>query len=82
MVEVKIENSYHNTIEIEKGKNLEEIKHNHIDVLKMKAEWLAENETEEDWENYYSTYEQAFDDTYEHILEQLISEVSFTVIEE
>lgn len=82
MVKVKIENSYHNTIEIEEGQSLEEIKQNHIGGLEFTAEGLAENEVEEDWKDYYSTYEQAFNVTYEMILEQLVSEVSFTVIEE
>lgn len=82
MVKVKIKNSYHNSIEIKEGKNLEEIKQNHNEGLEVLAEWLAENEVEEDWHDYYSTYEQAFNDTYELIFEQLKSEVSFTVIEE
>lgn len=80
MIDVKIKNSYHDTVEIAEGKNLEEVKKNHIDVLKIKAEWLAENEVEEDWEEYYPTYEEAFNATYELILEQLISEVSFEIL--
>lgn len=80
MIDVKIKNSYHDTVEIAEGKNLEEVKQNYIEGLKIKAEWLTENEVEEDWEEYYPTYEEAFNATYELILEQLISEVSFEVL--
>ena len=80
LLNVRIENSYHDTVEIVQGESLEEVKQNYIGGLEVKAEWLTENEIEEDWEDYYSTFEDAFNASYELTLEQLISEVTFIVL--
>ncbi|WP_323705901.1 hypothetical protein P3U41_05725 [Mammaliicoccus sciuri] len=71
MVKVKIENHYHNETEIVEGATLEEVKQNHIEGLEFTAENLTESEISEDED--YNEY-------YNIVLEQLVSEVSFTVV--
>ena len=77
---IEITNHYHKTVEEVKANSLREAEQNHIGGLEVTAHNLAEQEIEEDWEIYYNSYEQAFNTTYDGILEQLISEVSFKVI--
>lgn len=76
---IKVENSYHNTIEIVEAKSLEEAKRNFFSGLEVTAENLATNEIDEDWSSYYDSYEEAFTATYNDIYEQLTSELTFYV---
>ncbi|HAQ5748521.1 TPA: hypothetical protein IX023_002655 [Enterococcus faecium] len=77
---IKIENTYHNTTEVVEANSLKEATESYICGLQITAENLAENEIEEDWSQYYNSYEKAFDVTYEGILDQLKSEVVYIVI--
>ena len=77
---IKIENTYHNTTEVVEANIIKEATENYISGLQITAENLSENEIEEDWLQYYNSYEKAFDVTYEEILDQLKSEVVYTVI--
>lgn len=81
-MKIKIENSYHNTTELVEAESLEEAKKNHLEGLQVTAGNLAENEVEEDWADYYETYEEALHWTYESIYDQLRGEVTFSVVNE
>lgn len=78
---VEVTNTYHGTKEFVVGNNLEEIKQLCYEDLEYTAQNLGENEVEEDWEDYYDTYEEAEKVTVELIHEQLVSELEFKVIE-
>lgn len=77
---IQIKNSYHNTVETVNANSLKEAEQNYIGGLEVTAHNLTDKEIEEDWEKYYNSYGRAFNATYDGILEQLISEVSFEVI--
>lgn len=70
----KVSNSYHNTEEIYYGESMEEVEKKLHDSLEVTAENLTGQEIEEEWENYYKTYEEAWKATYNDILAQLKSE--------
>lgn len=70
----KVSNSYHNTEEIYYGEDMEEVEKKLHDSLEITAENLTGQEIEEEWENYYKTYEEAWKATYNDILVQLKSE--------
>ena len=78
---VEVTNTYHDTKEFIVGNNLEEIKQLCYEDLEYTAQNLGENEVEEDWEDYYDTYEEAEKVTVELIYEQLVSELEFRIIE-
>lgn len=79
---VEVTNTYHGTKEFVVGNNLEEIKQLCYEDLEYTAQNLAGNEVvEEDWEDYYDTYEEAEEATVDLIYEQLVSELEFKVIE-
>ena len=79
---IEITNSYHGTTEIVEEESLEVAKNKHIGGLEVTASNLAENEVEDDWADYYATYEEAEQATYDDILHQLKSEVSYKVMEQ
>lgn len=81
MIKILVSNSYHGTREIIEAKNLEKGIKGYEAALEVTASNLAENEVEPDWENYYKTYDEALDSTYEAILEQLKSETEYSVID-
>lgn len=79
---VEVTNTYHDTKEFVIGDNLEEIKKLCYEDLEYTAQNLAGNEVvEEDWEDYYDTYEEAEEATVDLIYEQLVSELEFKIIE-
>lgn len=80
MVKVLITNTYHNTSEVVFASSLDKARSAHVEGLEVTAENLTPNEIEEDWEQYYDTYEQAYDETYKSILNQLKREVNCKVI--
>ena len=79
---IEITNSYHGTTEIAEEESLDVAKNKHISGLEVTAGNLAENEVEDDWADYYATYEEAEQATYDDILNQLKSEVAYKVIEQ
>lgn len=79
-MKIKIINTYHDTEEIVEAESLEKAIANHESGLEYTANNLAENEIEDDWVDYYKTEEEAFNATYDLILEQLKSEIEYTVI--
>ena len=79
---IEITNSYHGTTEIVEDESLEVAKNKHISGLEVTAGNLSENEVEGDWADYYATYEEAEQATYDDILYQLKSEVAYKVIEQ
>lgn len=79
---IEITNEYHGTTELVEAESLEEAKSNHTVGLEVTAGNLTENEIEEDWADYYAIYEEAEQATYDDILKQLKSEVSYKVIEQ
>lgn len=79
-MKIKIINTYHDTEEIVEAESLEKAIANHESGLEYTANNLAENEIEDDWADYYKTEEEAFSATYDLILEQLKSEIEYTVI--
>lgn len=77
---IKIENTWHDTTEIVNADSLEEVKSNHLKNLQERAWECSASEVEEDWKEYYSTYEEARQTTYKGILDQFLSEVIYTVL--
>ena len=78
-MKIKIYNTYHKTTEIVEDESIEVAIKNHEDLLRITAENLADNEVEADWKEYYETYEEAGNSTYYSILEQLTSEVEYSL---
>ena len=78
-MKIKIYNTYHQTTEIVEDESIEVAIKNHEDLLRITAENLADNEVEADWKEYYETYEEAWNSTYYSILEQLTSEVEYSL---
>ena len=76
----KIYNTYHKTTEIVEGETLEEVIKENESSVSITAEWLAENEVEQAWKDYYKTYDEAFNATYDEIFEQLKSEFEYKVV--
>ena len=60
MKKFKIYNTYHKTTEIVEGETLEEVIKENESSVSITAEWLAENEVEQAWKDYYKTYDEAF----------------------
>ena len=80
MKKFKIYNTYHKTTEIVEGETLEEVIKENESSVSITAEWLAENEVEQAWKDYYKTYDEAFNATYDEIFEQLKSEFEYKVV--
>ena len=80
MKKFKIYNTYHKTTEIVEGKTLEEVIKENESSVSITAEWLAENEVEPDWADYFETYDEAFNTMYDEIFEQLKSEFEYKVV--
>ena len=80
MKKFKIYNTYHKTAEIVEGETLEEVIKENESSVSITAEWLAENEVEPDWKDYYKTYDEAFNTMYDEIFEQLKSEFEYKVV--
>lgn len=80
MEKFKIYNTYHKTTEIVEGETLEEVIKENESSVSITAEWLAENEVEQAWKDYYKTYDEAFNATYDEIFEQLKSEFEYKVV--
>ena len=80
MKKFKIYNTYHKTTEIVEGETLEEVIKENESSVSITAEWLAENEVEQAWKDYYKTYDEAFNATYDGIFEQLKSEFEYKVL--
>ena len=79
-MKIKIYNTYHKTTEIVEGETLEEVIKENESSVSITAEWLAENEVEQAWKDYYKTYDEAFNATYNEIFEQLKSEFEYKVV--
>lgn len=79
-MKIKIYNTYHKTTEIVEGETLEEVIKENESSVSITAEWLAENEVEQAWKDYYKTYDEAFNATYDEIFEQLKSEFEYKVV--
>ena len=79
-MKIKIYNTYHKTTEIVEGETLEEVIKENESSVSITAEWLAENEVEQAWKDYYKTYDEAFNATYDGIFEQLKSEFEYKVL--
>ena len=79
-MKIKIYNTYHKTTEIVEGESLEEVIKENESSVSITAEWLAENEVEQAWKDYYKTYDEAFNTTYDEIFEQLKSEFEYKVV--
>lgn len=77
---VKVENEYHNTQELIECNSIEQARKQIENSLIVTAENLTENEIEDDWEQYYNTYEQAYNATFSDILKQLKSEIIYTKV--
>ena len=80
MKKFKIYNTYHKTTEIVEGETLEEVIKENESSVSITAEWLAENEVESDWAEYFKTYDEAFNTMYDEIFEQLKSEFEYKVV--
>ena len=80
MKKIEIYNTYHKTTEIVEGETLEEVIKENESSVSITAEWLAENEVEQAWKDYYKTYDEAFNATYDEIFEQLKSEFEYKVV--
>lgn len=80
MKKIEITNTYHDTVETVWAESLESAKTENESSVSITAEWLAENEVEQDWEDYYKTYDEAFNATYDGIFEQLKSEFEYKVL--
>ena len=63
-----------------RGETLEEVIKEKEFRVSITAEWLAENEVEQAWKDYYKTYDEAFNATYDEIFEQLKSEFEYKVV--
>ena len=81
MKKIEIKNTYHHTVETVWAESLESAKTENESLVSITAERLAENEVEQDWEDYYKTYDEAFNATYDEIFKQLKSEFEYKVIE-
>ena len=80
MKKIEIYNTYYTTTEIVEGETLEEVIKENESSVSITAEWLAENEVESDWADYFETYDEAFNVTYDEIFEQLKSEFEYKVV--
>ena len=80
MKKIEITNTYHKTTEIVEGETLEEVIKENESSVSITAEWLAENEVESDWADYFKTYDEAFNTMYDEIFEQLKSEFEYKVV--
>ena len=80
MKKIEITNTYHHTVETVLAESLESAKKVNEILTSITAERLAENEVEQDWEDYYKTYDEAFNATYDEIFEQLKSEFEYKVV--
>lgn len=77
---IKVINTYHGTYEIVKAKSLKEAMKNYASTLEETAENLAPHEIDSEWENYYKTYDEALNASFEGIMEQLNSELEFEIV--
>ena len=80
MKKIEIYNTYYTTTEIVEGETLEEVIKENESSVSITAEWLAENEVESDWADYFETYDEAFNVMYDEIFEQLKSEFEYKVV--
>ena len=80
MKKIEITNTYNNTVETVWAESLENAKTENESLTSITAERLAENEVEQDWGDYYKTYDEAFNATYDEIFEQLKSEFEYKVL--
>ena len=80
MKKFKIYNTYHKTTEIVEGETLEEVIKENESSVSITAEWLAEIEVESDWVDYFETYDEAFNATYDGIFERLKSEFEYKLL--
>lgn len=80
MKKIEITNTYHHTVETVWAESLENAKTENESLTSITAERLAENEVEQDWGDYYKTYDEAFNATYDEIFEQLKSEFEYKVL--
>ena len=80
MKKIEITNTYHDTVETVWAESLESAKTENESLVSITAGNLAENEVDQDWEDYYKTYDEAFNATYDGIFEQLKSEFEYKVL--
>ena len=80
MKKIEITNTYHHTAETVWAESLESAKTENESLVSITAGNLAENEVEQDWGDYYKTYDEAFNATYDEIFEQLKSEFEYKVL--
>ena len=80
MKKIEITNTYHHTVETVWAESLESAKTENESLVSITAGNLAENEVEQDWGDYYKTYDEAFNATYDEIFEQLKSEFEYKVL--
>ena len=81
MKKIEITNTYHHTVKTVWAESLESAKIENEILVSITAGNLAENEVEQDWGNYYKTYDEAFNATYDSIFEQLKSEFEYKVLD-
>lgn len=80
-IKVIIKDSFDDTEILCRGNSLEEIVEENNILMEHSAYELAKNEVEDDWELYYNSWKEAFEATYEGILDQLKSEKTYHVLE-
>ena len=80
MKKIEITNTYHHTVETVWAESLESAKTENESLVSITAGNLAYNEVEQDWGDYYKTYDEAFNATYDEIFEQLKSEFEYKVL--
>lgn len=80
-MEVKIYDTWHDTEEIVEVDSLEQAIKENEEFLKDRAYEIAESEVEEDWEEYYETYEKALEATRYSIFTQFQEEQEYTILE-
>ena len=81
MKKIEITNIYHHTVKTVWAKSLESAKTENEILVSITASNLAENEVEQDWEDYYKTYDEAFNATYDSIFKQLKSEFEYKALD-
>ena len=61
MKKIEIKNTYHHTVETVWAESLESAKTENESLVSIMAERLAENGVDQDWEDYYKTYDGIFE---------------------
>ena len=61
MKKIEITNTYHHTVETVWAESLESAKTENESLVSIMAERLAENGVDQDWEDYYKTYDGIFE---------------------